>query len=343
MGFLRGLGLIYLAAFFSLAGQVLGLIGSDGILPLTDYLKAAHTAWGSSAYWQLPMLFWLDASDTALLAGAWLGVALALVVALGLLVRPALVALFALYLSFVYAGQIFFSFQWDMLLLEAGFLAIFLTGGSRIVVWLYRLLLFRFMFLSGAVKLLSGDPTWRKLTALDYHFWTQPLPSPLAWYAAQAPHWLLAAMTAAALVLELGLVFMIFLPRRPRAVCGVLVLAFQLGIVATGSYNFFNLLTMLLCLFLFDDQALRRLLPRDLQRASPATHPTPGAPPRRSLRSGAHRRAGRHQSDVGAARRPPPPARRRAARGRLAAAHRQPLRRLRGDDDDTPRHRHRRL
>lgn len=274
--FLRGLGLIYLAAFYSLGVQVLGLIGSDGILPLGEYLSTAHTAWGASAYWQMPTLFWLDASDTVLVAGAWAGVALALLVTLGFLVRPALIALFALYLSFVYAGQIFFSFQWDMLLLETGFLAIFLTGGSRIVVWLYRFLLFRFMFLAGVVKLVSGDPTWAALTALDYHFWTQPLPSPLAWYAALAPHWLLAAMTAATLLLELVLVFMIFLPRRPRAVCGVLVLAFQLGIIATGSYNFFNLLTMLLCLFLFDDQALQRVLPRSLSQRVSRGAPKPG-------------------------------------------------------------------
>jgi predicted DCC family thiol-disulfide oxidoreductase YuxK len=262
--FLRALGLIYLAAFYSLASQVLGLIGSAGILPLGDYLTAAHAAWGPSAYWQMPTLFWLGSGDTALLLGAWGGVALALLLTLGILVRPALIALFALYLSFVYAGQIFFSFQWDMLLVETGFLAIFLTGGSRIVVWLYRLLLFRFMFLAGVAKITSGDPTWASLTALDYHFWTQPLPSPLAWYAAQAPHWVHAAMTAATLALELGVAFMIFMPRIPRAICGLLILAFQLGIMITGSFNFFNLLTMALCLFLFDDHAMRHLLPQSM-------------------------------------------------------------------------------
>ena len=224
----------------------------------------------------MPTLFWLNASDTALVVGAWIGVALGLMVTLGLLQRLSLIALYALYLSYVYAGQIFMNFQWDMLLVEAGFLAIFLTGGSRIVVWLYRLLLFRFVFLSGVVKYTSGDPTWHELTALDYHFWTQPLPSPLAWYAGHLPHAVLAAMTAGTLIVELFLAFLIFLPRRPRAVGAVIILAFQLGIVATGSYNFFNLLTMLFCLFLFDDQALSHIMPAKLAARIERGAPHPG-------------------------------------------------------------------
>jgi predicted DCC family thiol-disulfide oxidoreductase YuxK len=273
--FLRGLGLVYIAAFASLAVQILGLVGSGGIIPLARFLPAAHTALGADAYWQMPTLFWLDASDRTLVWGAWAGVALGAMVTLGLLVRPALVALFFLYLSYVYAGQIFMNFQWDLLLLESGFLAIFLTGGTRIVVWLYRLLLFRFLFLAGVVKLASADPTWRSLTALDYHFWTQPLPTPLAWYAAQLPHWLLAALTGMTLVIELAVAFMILLPRRPRAVAGVLALAFQLGILLTGNYNFFNLLTMLLCLFLFDDRQLGRLVPGRLAVAIRGRAPRP--------------------------------------------------------------------
>jgi len=156
------------------------------------------------------------------------------------------------------------SFQWDALLLETGFLAIFLTGGSRIVIWLYRWLLFRYMLLAGAVKLLSGDATWHNLTALDYHFWTQPLPTPFAWYAAQLPHGLLVGGTAATLAFELGIVFLIFLPRRPRAFAACCLLLFQSLILLTGNYNFFNLLSMLICLFLFDDAALRRVLPSRL-------------------------------------------------------------------------------
>src|SRR6266699_7144966 len=207
--FLRLFGAIYIAAFASLGVQVLGLVGHDGILPLGEYLPAARQGWGVAAYWRLPTLFWLDSSDTVLLAAAMIGVVLGLFVALGIWVRLALIGAFVLYLSFVYAGQVFTNYQRDQLLLEAGFLAVFLTAGSRIVVWLYRWLVFRFLFLAGAMKLVSGDPTWRNLTALDYHFWTQPLPTPLAWYAAQLPHWVLAS--AATLVIELGLVFLIWL------------------------------------------------------------------------------------------------------------------------------------
>ena len=204
--------------------QILGLVGSGGLLPLGEYLAAAREGWGTDAYWRLPTLFWLGSSDALLVAGTIAGVALGALVVANVMTRAALVALFALYLSYVYAGQLFMSYQWDLLLLETGFLAIFLTGGSRIVVWLYRFLLFRFLFLAGAAKLLSGDPTWTSLTALDYHFWTQPLPTPLAWYAAQAPHWLLAAATAASLFIELIAAFLIFLPRRPRMLAAVLVL-----------------------------------------------------------------------------------------------------------------------
>jgi lipase maturation factor len=264
--FLRGLGLIYAIAFASLGVQILGLVGSDGILPLAEYLSAAHAGWGADAYWKLPTLLWLTQSDFALVAGAWLGVGLGLLVALGLWQRVCLIALFVLYLSYVYAGQLFMSYQWDLLLLEAGFLAIFLTGGSRIVVWLYRWLLFRFVFLAGLVKVMSGDATWQKLNALEYHFWTQPLPSPLAWYAAQLPGWLLAGVVVAVLALELVLIFLVFAPRRPRLLVACLIIAFQIAIMATGNYNWFNLLTILLCVFLLDDAVLRRAMPASLAR-----------------------------------------------------------------------------
>src|SRR5271165_745982 len=274
--FLRLFGAIYVAAFASLGVQILGLVGHAGILPVGDYLAAAHKTLGNSAYRLLPSLFWLNSSDAALVAGTVVGVLLGLLVVAGRWTRPALIGLFALYLSYVYAGQEFMSFQWDTLLLEVGFLAIFLTGGSRIVVWLYRLLLFRYLFLAGAVKLLSADPTWHDLTALEYHFWTQPLPTPLAWYAAQLPVWLLRAGTAATLVIELAVVFLIFLPRRLRAAaaCGVLLLQFL--IMLTGNYNFFNLLTMLLCVFLFDDQALRHCMARSLEARAQSRAPRTG-------------------------------------------------------------------
>jgi len=273
--FLRLFAAIYVAAFASLGVQVLGLFGHQGILPVGEYLAAAHQAYGNPAYRILPSLFWLNSSDSALLIGTIAGVSLGLLVLADRWTRPALIALFALYLSYVSAGQDFMSFQWDSLLLEVGFLAIFLTGGSKIVIWLFRWLVFRYVFLAGIVKLLYGDATWHGLTALQYHFWTQPLPTPLTWYAARLPNWLLTAGTAATLIIELGCVFLIFLPRRPRAAAACCVLLLQLLIVLTGNYNFFNLLTMLLCLLLFDDAALRRVIPQRLQTRARRRAPLP--------------------------------------------------------------------
>ena len=274
--FLRLLGAVYVAAFGSLAVQIQGLVGHAGILPLDEYLGLARQELGSSAYTILPTLFWLNASDTALSAGAIAGAVLGTLVFFDRGTRPALIGSFALYLSYVYAGQDFMTFQWDSLLLETGFLAMFLTGGSRIVVWLYRWLAFRYFLLAGAVKLLSGDLTWRDLTALQYHFWTQPLPTPLAWYAAQLPPWLLAMGTTATLVVEIGCVFLIFLPRRLRALAGCALLLFQGLIMLTGNYNFFNVLSMTMCIFLFDDAALGRLLPRRITAWAQARAPHPG-------------------------------------------------------------------
>ena len=166
--------------------------------------------------------------------------------------RLALVLLFVLYLSLSNVGQDFLSFQWDALLLEAGFLGIFL-GRSQVVVWLYRWLIFRYMFMAGAAKLVSADITWYGLSALRYHFETQPLPTPVAWYVAQLPHWALSAGTAATLAIEVVIVFLVFAPRRLRAVAAWTIIGFQFLVALTGNYNFFNLLTMLLCIFLFDD------------------------------------------------------------------------------------------
>jgi predicted DCC family thiol-disulfide oxidoreductase YuxK len=274
--FLRLLGAIYIAAFVSLGVQILGLVGSDGILPVGRYLDAARQGWGTAAYWRLPTLFWLNSSDAALLGGTAVGAALGLVVVLGRWVRAALAGLFILYLSYVYAGQVFTNYQWDQLLVEAGFLAIFLTSGSRIVVWLYRWLIFRYLFLSGLVKVLSSQPVWHDLAALKYYFRTEPLPTPLAWYAAKLPDWVLIAGTSATLVIELLIIFLVFLPRRPRAFAAWCILLFQFAIMLTGNYGFFNLLTIALCVFLFDDQALRHVMPHRLLSSIKERAPRPG-------------------------------------------------------------------
>jgi predicted DCC family thiol-disulfide oxidoreductase YuxK len=268
--FLRVLGLIYLAAFISFGVQAQGLIGSHGILPLTELVHGLADRFGSERFFLAPMLFWLNASDWAIGLVCWSGAGLALLLIFNLVPRLSLLLLYLLYLSLLYAGQVFMSYQWDIFLLEAGFIALLMTFARTPGIWLLRWLLFRFMFMSGAVKLLSGDPNWWNLTALSYHFLTQPLPTPLAWYAAHLSPTTLSIATGSTFVVELLLPFLIFCPRRLRflAACGILLL--QSCILITGNYNWFNLQTMLLCLPLFDDAALEKLLPRRLIRRLPA-------------------------------------------------------------------------
>jgi hypothetical protein len=156
------------------------------------------------------------------------------------------------------------SFQWDMLLLECGFLAIFLPWGSTIIIWLYRWLVFRYMLLSGLVKIRSADTSWESLTALSYHFETQPLPTPIAWYAHHLPETVLRAATGMTLAIELFVPVLLFAPRRFRHFAAWCFLLLQAVILLTGNYNFFNLLSIIMCLFLFDDAAITRLVPRRL-------------------------------------------------------------------------------
>jgi hypothetical protein len=258
--FVRMLAVIYGIAFGSLIGQIRGLLGARGILPMADYLKAAAESAGAMRFYYVPSILWINASDAALLGVCWVGLAIAAMVALGFFERAGLAVLFVLYLSLSSAGQEFLSFQWDALLVEVGFLAIFL-GGSRVVVWLFRWLLFRLMFLSGAVKLLSHDPTWRNLTALSFHYWTRPLPNRISWYMAQLPEWFQKASTGVVLGVELVIPFLIFAPRRMRVFAVWCFLGLQVLIFLTGNYTFFNLLAMALCLFLWDDRDFERWLP----------------------------------------------------------------------------------
>ncbi|MGH8499954.1 MAG: lipase maturation factor family protein, partial [Methylococcales bacterium] len=258
--FLRVLALIYIAAFASMALQIEGLVGSRGILPIASRLSAIRESIGTPAYWLFPTIFWLDAADPVLTGVCWAGALSGFAVFFNRITRPALIVCYVLYLSITYAGQDFTSFQWDMFLLEAGFLAIFLCGGSFIIVWLYRWLLFRFMFLGGMVKIASGDPSWRDLTALAYHYETQPLPSPLAWYAHQLPLWVHQLSVAGVFLIELVIPFCVFMPRRLRTFAAWSFILLQGGIILSGNYNFFNLLTIALCLFLLDDTSVSRLI-----------------------------------------------------------------------------------
>ncbi len=156
----------------------------------------------------------------------------------------------AIWISLCSVGQDFYSFQWDILLCEAGFLAIF-ANQAKIRIWLFRWLLFRLMFFSGAVKLLSADVAWRGFTALTYHYYTQPLPTPLAWYLQQAPGWFQAVSVGFLFLVELVAPFLFFAPRRFRHIAAWLTIALQVLILLTGNYTFFNFLTIALCMWLF--------------------------------------------------------------------------------------------
>ena len=287
--FLRALGVIYLIAFVSLWVQVDGLIGSDGMSPLKQFLPAVRAQLGPDAYTLLPTLCWLDSSNAFLHFLCCGGVALSLLLILGIAPALSLVALFIFYLSLTIAGQTFLSFQWDILLLETGFLSIFLAPWqlwprelllwprsaildttfpvSRTGLFLLKFLLFKLMLMSGVVKLTSGDDSWglvnhslhwSALTALDYHYWSQPLPTVFAWWADKGPESFKHFSIAFCLVVEIVMPFFIWAPRRPRLIAAGLLIFLQLVIAITGNYCFFNLLTIALCLLLIDDQSLRR-------------------------------------------------------------------------------------
>jgi predicted DCC family thiol-disulfide oxidoreductase YuxK len=267
--YLRLFGLVYLSAFISFGVQAQGLIGSHGILPLADMVNSVANRFGPERFFLMPMVFWLNASDFTIQAVCWAGAGLSLLLVFNLLPRLSLFLLYVLYLSLLYGGQDFMTYQWDTFLLEAGFLALLLSFATTPGIWLLRWLLFRFMFMSGAVKLLSGDPNWWNLSALSYHFLTQPLPTPLAWYAAHLPPSVLKYAAGGTFFVELILPFLIFCPRRLRFFAAFGILLLQSCILITGNYNWFNLQTMLLCLPLFDDAALQKILPRRLVRLQP--------------------------------------------------------------------------
>lgn len=271
--FLRLLGFIYLIAFVSLGTQILGLVGKNGILPIQQYLQLVRDNVGAERYWELPTLAWLNSGDGFLELLCWGGAALSLMLILGIAQRVAALLLWMFYLSIFYIGQTFLSFQWDILLLETGFLAIFLapwqvlprisrkSSPSPAVIWLFRLLLVRLMFFSGIVKLTSGDPSWWNLTALTFHYETQPIPTPISWYIHQWPGWMHGASCAIMFFIEMGSPLLILFPRRLRFIgCGAIVLLMVL-IMVSGNYTFFNLLAIALCVLLLDDAVLRKVLP----------------------------------------------------------------------------------
>ncbi|HKV28939.1 MAG TPA: lipase maturation factor family protein, partial [Candidatus Acidoferrales bacterium] len=272
--FLRALGLIFFSAFYSLVFQVKGLIGPNGILPANFYLGTiGHSIHGLERLWFAPSLFWLSSTDRALVTVCWIGMVAAVLLFLNFWPRAMTAICFICFLSFISTLQDFSSYQSDGMLLAAGFLCLFfapsglrprwgeLSPPSRMCLWLLLWEWFRIYFESGLAKILGGDPEWRHLTAMYEYYQNGPLPTWIGWYAQQAPHWFHWLTALATLVMELGVVLMLFLPRRLRLTCFFIVTPWEIGVILTANYAFLNYLVLALGFLLLDDQFLVRIAP----------------------------------------------------------------------------------
>jgi len=258
--FLRALGIVYLLAFASLAVQTHVLIGSDGLLPVREFL-AARAGDGPWRVLRIPTLFWLWDGDAAVRGGAIVGLGLAIGLIAGFARTFCLIGLWLLFLSYVTAGRDFFWFQWDTLLLESTALALLLpmrsaTPPHPIVVFLFRWLVFRLLFESGLAKVQGGGQSWFPLTAMAYYYETAPLPSLLGWYAHQLPLWAHRWTSALTLLGELLAPLFVWGGRPARRIVFAVMLAFQVSIQATANYGYFNVLSLAIALFLLDGRDL---------------------------------------------------------------------------------------
>jgi hypothetical protein len=272
--FVRFLGLIYFSAFFALVFQIRGLIGPDGISPAGSYLQAVAQQLGSwLKFWYAPSLLFYSSGAAMLVALCWIGMIASLLVVVDAWPRGMLLICFVTFLSFVAAAQDFSGYQSDGMLLEAGFISLFYApsglrpglaaaqGVRRASLFLLLWEWFRIYFESGVVKLLSGDPEWRHFTAMDEYYQNGPLPTWIGWYVQHLPHWFHAASVYATLALELGLVWMLFFPRRWRIICFFIVTPWQIGIILTANYTFLNYLVLALGFLLLDDEFFEAFLP----------------------------------------------------------------------------------
>jgi hypothetical protein len=270
---LRLLGWVYAAAFYSAARQLGPLIGAKGILPVGEFLDFLVRSWGSKqvAFWHYPSVFWFGHSDGALLAVSWIGFGISVLVMLGWANVPIMAVLWALYMSIVHVGQTWYAYGWETQLLETGFLAIFLCPlidarpFSRHepplpTVWLFRWLIFRIMLGAGLIKL-RGDVAWRDLTALYYHFETQPLPNGLSRWFHFLPHGVLKGGVVMNHLAEVVAPFFVFWPRRGRLIAGGVIVLFHVILILSGNLSFLNWLTIVPALACFDDQAWLAVMP----------------------------------------------------------------------------------
>lgn len=296
--FLRALGLIYFSAFYSLFFQIRGLIGPNGILPAGGYLQAvARSAMAHARFWYVPSLMWISSGSRMLMLLCWAGMIASILLVVNVWPRLMLVVSFICFVSFVSAAQDFSSYQSDGMLLEAGFVCLFfappgLLPGlgskhppSRASLFLLQWEWLRIYFESGIAKLASGEPQWRNFTAMDEYYQNGPLPTWIGWYAQHLPHWFHATTVVATLVMELGLIWVILLPRRFRIVLFFIVTCWEAGVITTANYCFLNYLVLSLGILLLDDGFLARFAPKQwkeplavLQPAPPVQEPAPASP-----------------------------------------------------------------
>jgi hypothetical protein len=273
---LRLLGIIYAVAFLVAANQILPLIGSNGLLPLDQFVSQALDSLGGTwpAFKRFPSIFWFNHSDTTLVTTAWIGFALSCLVIAGYANAILLTILWALYMSFVHLGQEWYGYGWEFQLLETGFLAIFLCPlldprpfprrePPLVIIWFFRALSFRIMLGSGLIKI-RGDASWRDLTALYYHFETQPIPNGLSRWFHFLPRPVLRGGTLFNHIAELVAPWFVFWPRIGRYIAGIVIVLFQITIAISGNLSFLNWLTIIPALACFDDRFWSKLFPASL-------------------------------------------------------------------------------
>src|SRR5437660_1868449 len=281
--FLRVLGLIFYSAFFSLLPQIRGLIGPQGILPAGEYLQALAERFGHTAYWYAPTVLWFSGSAHTLTGICWAGMIASVLLVLKWWPRCMLAICLVCFLSFVSAARDFSAYQSDGMLLEAGFIALFFAPAgfrpgwgeesrpSRASMFLLVWECFRIYFESGVAKIMGDDPQWRNFTALDEYYQNGPLPTWIGWYMQHWRHWFHAATAFGTRALELGLAWLMFLPRRLRILCFLILTPWQIGIILSANYTFLNYLVLTLGILLLDDRSVLPWLPRFMNRSYLAT------------------------------------------------------------------------
>lgn len=262
--FLKALAFVYLIAFLVVVHQFRPLLGEKGLLPVPQFIKIAPFS-------SFPSMFYFFPKDWAFLVFGLIGAGLSLVTLIGLSEKNGLFVhmlvwflLWLIYLSFVNVGQTFYSFGWESMLLEAGFLAIFLgdanTKVPTIVIWLLRFELFKTMFGAGLIKL-RGDPCWRDLTCLIYHYETQPIPNPLSWYFHNMPVWFHKMGVLFNHFVELIVPFGYFAFQPIAWIAGVFTLFFHGMLAFSGNFAFLSFLTAILAITTFPDSILSKIIP----------------------------------------------------------------------------------